>query len=89
LISRGSGASAPTIEEVGFDAWVTGTRLRELQDEMGVQQFTRFVNANSSGNGSRIRKKYTAFLQPDGDNLVTAQTVFETYRESVMKQLAA
>jgi hypothetical protein len=56
---------------------------------MGAQQFDRWLSAKSTGNAARYRKKYSSFLQPDADNLLTAQTVFEVYRESVLKQLAA
>jgi hypothetical protein len=88
-IRDGTGARVPTIPECGLDKWLSGTRLRQLRDEMGEQQFHRWLNLNSSRNGARYREQYSDFLQPDGDNLVTAQTIFETYRESVIKQLAA
>jgi hypothetical protein len=88
-IVNGTGAKVPTIQECGLDTWLTGTRLRQLQSEMGMQQFYRWMNAYSNGNTARYLKKYADFLQPDGVNLVTAQTIYETYRESVIKQLAA
>ena len=88
-IKNGTGAMVPTIPECGLDMWLTGQQLRQLQAEMGEQQFQRWLAANSAGNSARYRKRYAAFLQPDADNLVTTQTLFETYRESVMKQLAA
>jgi hypothetical protein len=89
LIANGSRVGAPTLAECGFDAWLTGTRLRELQDEMGTQQFNRWLNVNSEGNGARYRKKYSQFLQPEFDLCFTADTLFETYRDSVERQLAA
>lgn len=88
-IRNGSGANVPTIPDCGLDAWLTGTRLRQLQGKMGIQQFRRWLNANSTGNTARWLKRYSDFLQPDGENLVTAETIFETYRQSVKKQLAA
>jgi hypothetical protein len=88
-IANGSGAGTPPLAECGFDAWVTGTRLRQLQDEMGLQQFNRWLNVSSGGNGARYRKKYFQFLQPDFDTCVTSLTLFEVYRESMEKQLAA
>jgi hypothetical protein len=88
-IANGTGATLPTIKECGLDTWLSGTRLRELKGEMGAQQFDRWLSAKSTGNAARYRKKYSSFLQPDADNLLTAQTVFEVYRESVLKQLAA
>ncbi len=88
-ICNGTGARVPTIRECGLDTWLTGTALHRLQVEMGVQQFRRWLSANSRGNAARYRKRYADFLQPDGDNLLTTETIFQTYRESVMRQLAA
>jgi hypothetical protein len=88
-ISNGTGGTTPTIQDCGFDAWLAGTRLRQVQDTMGTQQFRRWLNKSSSRNGSRYREKYSDFLMPDGENLVTTQTIYEIYRESVIRQLAA
>ncbi len=88
-ILNGTGSKIPTIPKIGLDAWLTGTRLSQLHREMGEQQFRRWLNANSTGNGARYRKKYEAFLNPELDRTITAQTIFETYRESVAKQLTA
>ncbi len=88
-IANGTCAMLPTVKESGLDAWLTGTRLREMQDEMGLQQFNRWLSTNSAGNAARYKKKYAEFLRPEGNNLVTSETIFETYRESVLKQLAA
>lgn len=88
-ICNGTGAKVPTIPECGLDMWLAGTRLRELQAEMGESQFRRWLCANSAGNSARYRKRYSDFVQPDGDNPLTIQTIFETYRESIRKQLAA
>jgi len=88
-IVNGSGARVPTIQECGFATWLMGTRLRELRDEMGAQQFARWMSTNTDGNSARWRKQYAEFLEPDSDFRVTIQTVLDTYRESVKKQLAA
>jgi hypothetical protein len=88
-ISNGTGATLPTIPECGLDMWLSGTTLHRLQTEMGEQHFRRWLDANSVGNAARIRKRYAAFLQPAGDQLLTNETIFQTYRRSVIKQLAA
>lgn len=88
-ILNGKASRVPTIPECGLATWLTGTRLRELQDEMGVHQFYRWLNVHTNGNSARLRKQYADFLRPENDDLVTTRTVFETYRESVTKQLAA
>jgi hypothetical protein len=88
-ILNGTDANAPTLRECGMDTWLAGTKLRQVQREMGEQQFRRWLSANSAGNAARYRKRYSAFLSPEPDCRVTTQTVFETYRESILKQLAA
>ena len=88
-IANGSGAYVPTISECGLDTWLTGTRLRELQQEMGRQQFHRWLSSQATTNAARWRKKYAEFLEPEKSDLVTAESIFETYRESVIKQHTA
>lgn len=88
-INNGCGASMPTIKECGLDIWLTGTRLREMRDEMGLQQFRRWLSANSSGNAARYVKRYAAFLELDSDQHVTSESLYKAYRESVERQLAA
>jgi hypothetical protein len=87
-IRNGTGARVPTIPECGLDMWLSGTALHQLQAEMGEPQFRRWLNANSSRNGTRYLKRFADFLQPDGENLLTTETIFQTYRKSVIKQLA-
>jgi hypothetical protein len=88
-IRNGTGANIPTIPECGLDTWLSGSMLRQLNLEMGEQQFRRWLSTNSTGNAARYMKRFAGFLQPEGDNLLTTETIFQTYRESVMKQLAA
>ena len=88
-ILNGTGASLPTLTECGLDMWLTGTALRARQDELGQQAFRRWLSANSSGNAARYLNRYCGFLQPDGPNLLTRETLVEIYRASVIKQLAA
>ena len=86
---NGNGAKVPTVKKCGLDVWLTGTRLRELQDEWGQQQFRRWMSKRSNGNAARYLKRYSDFLQPSQDSLVTTDSLYETYRESVTRQLAA
>lgn len=88
-IVNGMSAHVPTIPECGLSRWLTGTRLRELQDEMGRQQFHRWLNSESRGNSARFRRDYAPFLATEDECGVTAETIYETYRDSVEKQLAA
>jgi hypothetical protein len=88
-IWNGTGAHVPTIEECGLDTWLSGTRLSELQEEIGYQQFNRWLNGISNGNSARYKKSYLPFLQPGGNPLVTTETIFETYQASIIKRLSA
>ena len=88
-IANGTGAGIPTIQKCGLDAWLAGSKLREVYEELGAQQFNRWLNSNACGNGARYRRRYASFLQPDVDRRVTAKTVYEVYRASVEAQLAA
>lgn len=88
-IDNGAGAMMPTIKESGINKWLIGTRLREMKEEMGAQQFRRWLGANSGGNAARYIKRYSGFLQPATDERITSDSIFEVYRESVERQLAA
>ena len=84
-----TGASTPTLGECSLDMWLAGTRLQQLQKLMGEQQFHRFLNSHSAGNAARYNKRYRDFLVPTGDAILNSQILFDKYRESVKKQLAA
>ena len=84
-----SGASIPTVTECGLYTWLVGTRLVELQNEMGEQQFHRFLSTHSEGNAARIRKTYRDFLMPRGEMVLNSEILYRKYRGSVEKQLAA
>jgi hypothetical protein len=86
-IVSGTGAGIPAIEDCDLDAWLKGTRLRQLLEEMGLQQFCRWLNRASTGNAARIRREYAPFLEL-GEPVITTEAVYEIYRQSVMEQLA-
>jgi len=78
----------PTVEEVGLSEWLTGTRLAQLAEELGMQQLRHFINKQSSGNASRFLERYKRFL-PLGQERISVKGIYEIYRESTIKQLAA
>lgn len=88
-IVNGTSSKHPSIADVGLAHWITGTRLNELKDEMGYQQFNRWLSVHSCGNAARWKREYADFLAPDCNNRLTIQDVYETYRDSVSRQLAA
>ncbi|MGZ6423675.1 MAG: hypothetical protein ACXWSR_22290, partial [Bdellovibrionota bacterium] len=87
-IIQGNNRVIPTIEEVGFSEWAIGTRIAQLATEMGMQQLRAYLNRHSPGNASRILKKYERFLTT-ADKEISTEGIYEIYRESTIKQLAA
>jgi hypothetical protein len=71
-----------------LDEWLKGTRLKELADEMGVATFNRWLGKHSNGNSARIMKRYKDYFE-SGSERVTVESIFATYRNSVIRQLAA
>jgi hypothetical protein len=78
----------PSIAERGIDEWLKGTRLNELSHEMGMPKFMGWLGKHSGGNSARMMRKYKDYFET-GSARVTVGSIFETYRNSVIKQLAA
>lgn len=86
----GKGGAVPSIEECsGPTEWLTGMKIREQILEMGFHQFRTWLNKYSNGNAARFMDRYRRFL-PDGQSpVISTERIFEIYRESVTRQLAA
>lgn len=82
-------SALPTVAQCGLTTWMIGTKLRELRAQMGMQRFRKFVNRHSKGNASRMIEQYAEFLNCESETLITSETLFGIYRESMMRQLAA
>lgn len=79
----------PAIEECsGVMEYFSGLGMNVVLNEMGMQQFRAFLNKHSGGNAARIVERYRQFLAPPESELNALQ-LFEIYRKSVIKQLAA
>lgn len=87
IMSGGTGAM-PGIDECEWSEWVMGTRYNELAHQWGMQQLRAVINQKSKGNASRILERYSRFL-PSEENAITTARLYEIYRESVRKQIAA
>jgi hypothetical protein len=87
----GSGASAlPTIDECETpNEYFTGIGLNKTCNEMGMQQFRTWLNQNTGGNAARTMKRYHRFFSNEGGLSLTRDQLYESYRESVIRQLAA
>lgn len=85
----GDNCVTPTVEEVGLSDWLMGTRLSQLAHEMGMQQFRRWLNRTSSGNASRMLSKYARYFPCADKGGIATEGIYEIYRESTRRQLAA
>jgi hypothetical protein len=89
-IVRGEGGGIPTVEDCsGPTEWMTGMQMRQMIHEMGMQQYRAWLNKHSNGNAARIIERYRKFLPNDEADVVSTELIYELFRESVIRQLAA
>jgi hypothetical protein len=89
-IVNGSGAQLPSVEECsGVNEWLCGMQLRYLAKKWGMPFLRPWLNQHSPGNAARILDKYRKFLPSNNEQPITAERLYETYRESVIRQLSA
>ncbi|HEY7336486.1 MAG TPA: hypothetical protein VH639_16455 [Bryobacteraceae bacterium] len=81
------GKAEPTIEECGFGEFAIGMFLRDRAESWGVHRLRAWLNHHADRNAKRLIDRYHNFLPAEAG--ITAERLFETYRESVSKQLAA
>ena len=79
----------PNIEDWNFATYLKGLGWAELiRQSGGIQNARRLANFHSKGNASRTLEQLSAFV-PAAGYLLTEKQLFEKYRESVQRQLAA
>jgi hypothetical protein len=69
--------------------YFTGIGLNKICNEMGMQQFRTWLNQKTGGNAARTMKRYHRFFSNEGGLFLTQDQLYESYRESVVRQLAA
>jgi hypothetical protein len=77
----------PNMDDYGVTEYLAGIGLRAKADELGVHELRSLINEHSRGNASRILRRYEAFLPRESG--IDAGQLFQRYRESVGRQLAA
>jgi hypothetical protein len=87
LLPSGEAAAPGPKSCEGVEQWLAGMKLRELAEDWGIQRTRAFLNRHGHRNAGRILDKYAAFL-PSGCG-VSDGRLFEIYRDSVEKHLAA
>ncbi len=82
-------AGAPNVEDYGLSAYLQGRGLECMVNELGGIHRTRaWLNKHSGGNAARILGNLAGFL-PASEYPVTVESIHQTYRDSVRRQIAA
>lgn len=88
-----NGGGALLVERDGFSPveWLAGVKMWELLEsgEMGYQELRNLLNRDR--NGARYERKFAPFLDraASGERSITSADLFERYRASIARQLAA
>jgi hypothetical protein len=89
-ITGDTGASLPAVHECdSVTEYMAGKELNRMVSEMGLQSVRRWLNKESPGNGARMLKRFHRFLPGSSADSMTVKRIFDTYRTSVTRQLAA
>jgi hypothetical protein len=76
----------PDPNDYSFMELCTGLYLQHFAMRHGAHEMTTFINRHSKRNGSRIRKKFEAFLPRDGDCAISSERLLELFRASIAAQ---
>lgn len=77
----------PTIEASGFEQYAIGMFLHDRAESWGIHRLRAWLNRNANRNAGRLLERYGDFLPASQG--VSPKGLFEVYRKSVSKQLAA
>ena len=88
-IIRSGRKSLPKPEECEGLEYFTGMGMHTEAKRIGMQEFRKLLNKQTTGNAARTMQRYERFF-PDGfATPITVQEIYEAYRASALKQLAA
>ncbi len=80
----------PSVEECeSVTDYLAGLQLHQKVTTEGLQPTRRWLNVKSGGNGARLLKRLERFLPGSNADSMTAQRIFETYQESIRRQLGS
>ncbi len=88
IVFSGIGKAEPNPDDYDLSDYYMGMYLRQQIERDGIHRVRQFLNRHSKRNANRILKKLADFL-PDIDCLIDQKQLFELYRQSVSRQLAA
>jgi hypothetical protein len=78
----------PQPDNYKLNTYALGMLVRQLANEWGLHRTRAFLNQRSPGNAARILARVSEFLPSDGHRLGVDE-VFQAYRESFRRQMAA
>jgi hypothetical protein len=90
IITGETGANLPSVKECdSVTEYLAGKELNRMVSEVGLQAARRWLNKETGGNGARTLKRFHRFLPGSDRDSMTVKRIFDTYRTSVMRQLAS
>lgn len=80
----------PRVDECAtVSEYFKGLGMRQVAMEMGLQDFHVFLNKHTGGKASKQLERYAPFFVTDPDVRITSDYLYQQYRESTIRQLAA
>jgi hypothetical protein len=80
----------PNVYEFDKITYLAGLQARRWVQEHGYDWFFRWCNLDGNGNGHRVLKRLDAFINvTEEGQVLNSEALYERYRDSVEKQLAA
>jgi hypothetical protein len=71
-----------------LDSLHADSQTRMVQAD-GLQTVRRWLNAETGGNAARMLKRFANVLPGSNHDSITVERIFETYRESIGRQLGS
>jgi hypothetical protein len=80
-------AEEPQIAEWGIQKYGFGMWLRDQVEAIGVQRLRSLLHRHSGRHAAKLLREFSPFFPVEAG--ITAQRLYETYRKSLERQLAA
>lgn len=89
-ITGDTGSRLPTVRECeSVTDYYAGLEFNRHVKAEGLQNVRRWLNSETGGNGARFLNRMKAFLPGSNADSMTVQRIFETYQESIRRQLGS
>jgi hypothetical protein len=88
-IIRAGQSQLPEPEDCEGIEYFTGMGLRAEAQRRGMQDFRKLLNRQTKGNAARTLDRYGRFFNTPNANSFSIEALFDSYRESILRQLSA